>query len=186
MERGRIVVASRAPMGHAQMLGGGPHNLPHEGGLPFTRSDPVLLNQNAKREPLNELHVVVTQPGTSGEPATPVAVAFPAMQRVRDTHRYARVLEASTPVANGQSAMFLSQPTGNRNMLMFRNTAVAGLGAPNIYISYGQNASLLSIIKLLPGDFMLLSEVVPQDDLYAYADAAAAVLAYGYSVIPSV
>lgn len=101
---------------------------------------------------------------------------------VRDLHRYATLngdlLVAVTNAAGGN--LVLSAPDTLRNFLMIRNSSATA----NIYISFGNNASLSSVLMLAAGTIILFDTVVPQDDVYALADAAAGFVTVAQSVIP--
>lgn len=102
----------------------------------------------------------------------------PGVVTIYDPHHYG-LFNGSNPlnVPNGGSVLVLSEPTGLRNMLMFRNASVTA----NIYLDFGNPAGLFSTIRLTPNTMLLYDAVVPQDDVYAYADAAGAVLSYSFS-----
>lgn len=123
----------------------------------------------------------VNAPPGSALAGTPALPAPSAQSGIYDPHHYAQVNSTNVPVA--QTAVqipFLTQPATFRNLLALRNpNAVA-----NIYIDCGQSASVLSTIKIAPGQTLLFDEVVPQDDLYAFADAAGATLSFAFSNIP--
>lgn len=101
-------------------------------------------------------------------------------QVVIDLHHYANVTDLSVPLNANQSVLILQQPPGRRNYLMLRN---AGTGTANIFISYGVNASALATLRLEPDQMALYDNVVPQNDMYAFADDVDAILAFSYSNI---
>lgn len=109
-----------------------------------------------------------TSPGSGGESVS-----------VREPFRYSSLVDVSITVGT-TSVKFLDAPIGKRNQLGFRNAS----SVQNVYIGFGGDASLTSWLKLTPGAVMMFDTVVPQDDLYAIADAAGGVLAYVYSTIP--
>lgn len=96
---------------------------------------------------------------------------------VREPYRYASVTSLSVTIGT-TSIKFLDQPIGKRNFLGFRN---ASTGGQNIYIDFNAQATTGSWLLVPPGTLVLFDTVVPQDDLYAIADAAGGVLAYAYS-----
>ena len=110
------------------------------------------------------------KPSVLGQAASPVL----------DQHRYAW-LGGSVAVAvpNAASIKFLDAQNALRNLLMFRNASATA----NIYIEFGTDANLNSTLVIQPGQLMLMDTVVPQDDLYAYADAANAILRFSYSTL---
>lgn len=118
-------------------------------------------------------------------PARPVAFEArrlrqqgPGVIPIFDAHHYGK-FNGSNPVSvpNGSSLLVLAEPTGLRNMLMFRNASAVA----NIYLDFGTDAGLFSTVRLTPNTMLLYDTVVPQDDVYAYADAASAVLSYSFS-----
>lgn len=94
---------------------------------------------------------------------------------------------AAFPTFNGDKSLSLlttsqliiaAPPVGvARNALMFRNTDAAA----TVYVGIGSDASTLSTLALAPGEIMLFDVRVPQDDIYALASVAAAVLAFSWS-----
>ena len=98
-------------------------------------------------------------------------------QNIREIYRYASVTSLSVTIGT-TSFKFLDQPIGKRNFLGFRNASTA---SQNIYIDFSSQATTGSWLLLAPGTTILFDTVVPQDDLYAIADAAGAQLAYAYS-----
>jgi hypothetical protein len=98
-------------------------------------------------------------------------------QNIREIYRYASVTSLSVTIGT-TSFKFLDQPIGKRNFLGFRNASTA---SQNIYIDFSSNATTGSWLLLAPGTTILFDTVVPQDDLYAIADAAGGQLAYAYS-----
>lgn len=123
-------------------------------------------------------------------PNLPHSAPPPARQRGRDArptevfdpHRYARLVGEQTIavaiVAPGTRV--LTEPDTRRNMLLLRNASATA----NVYVSFGNEASLNSPIILTPGQMVLFDTVVPQDDVFAFADAAAAFITVAQSVIP--
>jgi hypothetical protein len=96
---------------------------------------------------------------------------------IREVYRYASVTSLSVTIGT-TSFKFLDQPIGKRNFLGFRNASTA---SQNIYIDFSSQATTGSWLLLAPGTTILFDTVVPQDDLYAIADAAGGQLAYAYS-----
>lgn len=84
------------------------------------------------------------------------------------------LLNGSTPLAvpNGSSILVFGNPNTVRNMLGFRNASATA----NIYLEFGGTASLKSWIRLVPTQIMLLDTTIPQDEVFAFADADAALL----------
>lgn len=75
---------------------------------------------------------------------------------------------------------FLAAPNTRRNLLMFRNSSLAG---QNVFIEFGKPTSTDSVIVLVPNQILLFDSVVSQDDLYAGCDVAGGRLAYAFSTI---
>lgn len=108
----------------------------------------------------------------------------PSAQPVSDSHHYAFLSDLVVAIPQ-ESALFLEQPPNRRNMLMLRNSS--GVGGANLYISFGTPAGLTSTLVLGPataanpsGQIVMFDTVVPQNDVYAFADAAGGVLSYAY------
>lgn len=131
-------------------------------------------------------------PGLARGPVSPLigvppsaTVPTPTMSlatTVLDPHHYAAVTEGTTPgsTTSGAGSAFITQPAGLRNMLLLRNPST---NAGNIYIGFGNPASLNSSLAITPGQTYLFDEVVPQNDLYAFS-AAGETLVYAFSNIP--
>ena len=101
---------------------------------------------------------------------------------VYDPHRYAKFSGeqyVSVPV-DAPGILALVAPDTRRNSLIVRNTSATA----NIFIAFGSGASSASIIRLTPNTMILFDTVVPQDDVWAIADAASATLTIAQSVIP--
>lgn len=98
----------------------------------------------------------------------------PNYTRIFDAHRYAWLRGSQLFSVGTTSAMVIDQPTGFRNMLMLRNASATA----NIYVEFGSDASTTqTVLRLKPDQVVLLDTVVPQDAIYAIADAASASLA---------
>ena len=109
------------------------------------------------------------------------AQALPqATTDVREVYRYASFVTVRLPLST-TSIKFLDAPVSKRNFLGFRN---ASPGAQIIYIDFNANATTGSWLAITPGTLVVFDTVVSQDDLYAVASAAGAVLAYAYSTFP--
>lgn len=112
----------------------------------------------------------------------------PAAAAIYDLARFA-LLNGSKPfaVAQTSTAPLVDQPPSWRNFLHFRNAS--GSGGANLYINFGDVAAIDgsgiagSGFKLAPDEQILFDAVVPQDDIYAIADAAGGLLVISYSVI---
>ena len=64
-------------------------------------------------------------------------------------------------------------------MLLLRNSSAAA----NIYVSFGTNASLASILRITPNTMILMDVVCPQNDVFAFADAVNGFLTLAHSII---
>lgn len=123
-------------------------------------------------------------PAGGGLPVTPssgVPEALPmAPERatVYDPFHFARPTEGTFPVGVA-SAVALLETATKRNYLMLRNSST---GAQVIFIAFGGNASLDSALRLDVNEIAFL-DPVPQQDMYAIADAAGAQLSYSVSTI---
>lgn len=85
------------------------------------------------------------------------------------------------PLPNSISTLVLARPNALRNALVLRNAATTA----NIYINFGGgSASLLSIIRIVPGNHVLFDRRVPQDEVYAFSDAADGVIVIANAQTP--
>lgn len=121
----------------------------------------------------------IPRPTGGVAPSGPGGVT-PSAMPIYDPHHYARVADLSTPVPE-VSQLLLEHPPTLRNYLMIRNDS--GTGGPNIFISFGNNASIHSTLRLEPNQIAFFDVVVPQDDIYMIADGAGAQLSYAFSNI---
>lgn len=100
---------------------------------------------------------------------------------VFDEHHYARFNgETVASVSNTAPQVVLPESAMLRNMLQLRNASASA----DIYVSFGANASIYSILKLAAGDQILYDVGVPQDFISAFASAASAFLVIGFSTTP--
>lgn len=149
---------------HPQELPGAPHRVPP--GVPaLSRSSPLFTDLESPQAP----------PTTPSAPGDGDALPF------RDPHHYASLFEqTNVPIPNAVGGlMVLAEPANKRNWIMLRNNSAAA----NIFIAFGQAATANSVIRLTPNTMMLMDVVVPQDDMFAFADAAAGFLSFSYSTI---
>lgn len=106
------------------------------------------------------------QPGQPGAPGLPgnalVAVYFPQQfTTINGSQQYA-VPQVST--------LLISTYGAPRSLLIIRNSsAVAGA---NIFINFGAAADAASAVRLAPNEVWMWDDVVPQDEIYGFADAA--------------
>ena len=135
---------------------------------------------------LNSFPVLNNTPGGGNAPpgtliappsVSPVAGSMDPVS-MRDLHHYAQVIGLNFSIAT-TSAKFLDQPPTRRNLLMLRNNSATA----NIYIDFGKDATTNSTLRITPNTVILFDTVVPQDDLYAIADAASAFLSVSFSTI---
>ena len=78
------------------------------------------------------------------------------------------------------ATLILSRPNTLRNFLLMRNAATTA----NIYVSFGTPASANSILKIIPGNHVLFDTRIPQDDVFAFSDAADGTIIVAYSATP--
>lgn len=122
---------------------------------------------------------LISSGGPGQLPTTPGAVPETSIVHIRDPHHYASIISSFADVPNGSSIQVLQETVGRRNFLFFRNNSATA----NIYVEFKKDATTNSVLRLEPNTMILFDVVVPQDDVYAYADAASAILSFGYSSI---
>lgn len=149
------------PYWHPQHIPGSPHRMPE--------GDGVYPQPSA----------LIAGGGPSGKPTTPGEVGDKNAPPFRDPHHYASVISSFANVPNGSSVQVLQEQVGRRNLLMLRNNSATA----NIYVEFKKDASLSSVLRITPNTMVLFDVVVPQDEVFAYADAASAVLSFAYSSI---
>lgn len=150
------------PLWDSPAIQGPPHNLP----APGDRLRPRGSN-------------LIGGAGSGGGPTlnTPIPNGT---QFVRERHRYANLIE--TPIGvDLVSITALSQPTGLRNMLLLRNASTTN---QVIFISFGNTATIQSVLRLTANQQVLFDTVVPQNEVNAVADVAGAILVIAYSQYP--
>lgn len=153
-----------AAVDHPQWLPPSPHNLP-----PNRDRLPVRQFQSGVGLLESAAPVVPTSPGPAAD-AT-----------ITDPHHYATLQEGNfTPPLTFSSSdqLFLPQSAARRNLLMIRN-----VGATNISIGFGNVATAQSALVLAAGAIIIFDAVVPQNDLYAWSDAAAGQISYAYGTV---
>ena len=112
-------------------------------------------------------------------PSTPTAPSILPTQPVRDPHHYAQMISLNFAIAT-TSAKIIDQPPSKRNLLMLRNTSATA----NIYVEFAKDATVANtVLRITPNTVILFDVVVPQDDIYAIADAASATLSVSFSTI---
>ena len=107
------------------------------------------------------------------------SVSASSSLEIYELHRYAKLNGTLTFATSVASALVVAAPTTFRNMLLLRNTDATD----TIYVNFGNDASLTSILALEPGIQILFDTVVPQDDIFAIASANTPVLAVAFSTI---
>lgn len=97
-----------------------------------------------------------------------------------DESRYVK-LNGSLLVPIGlASTNVLPAPNQLRNFVGFRNASATA----NIYVEFGNTASTNSWLYLIPNTMMILDDGIPQDEIFAIADAASAFLVVVQSSTP--
>lgn len=99
-----------------------------------------------------------------------------------DPHRYAKFNgEQSFGLTANLSQLISDVPNTYRNALVIRNGSA---GTEVVYISLGGPASTRSLLRLAVGDQVAFTDVVPQDQVYAFSTDAAAIVIIGTSQTP--
>lgn len=113
----------------------------------------------------------VSRPSLVGGPSTDSGVF--------ELHRYAKLNGEILFPCSTVSGLAAAAPTTYRNMLLLRNTDATD----TIFVAFGSDATLQSVLALEPGVQVLFDTVVPQDDIFAIASANAPILAVAFSTI---
>jgi len=115
----------------------------------------------------------MSQPGAPFQP-----FQIPDSIRISDIWRRAIINGQITAPVNLTSTLVLQQSDVFRNLLLIRNNS----GAANVFLNFGNDAATnSSVIVLGPGGFVGFDTVVPQDDIFAIADAAGGTIAIAFS-----
>ena len=116
-----------------------------------------------------------------GLPTTPDAEFYKPIW-VAMPHQYAMPIRVLIVVPNGASTNVpdITEAVGFRNFLMMRNASPTGT---NVYVDFGIPASLDSPIRLEPNVMILYDQVVPQSDIFSYAEGPGGKLTISYSAI---
>jgi hypothetical protein len=102
----------------------------------------------------------------------------PDVQTVRDPHRYARLSGSARLNVGIVSGLILASPSTLRNFLVIRNASATA----NIFVDFGISADpTRTPIRLIPNAMLIFDDVVPQDDIFAIADAAGGVVGISFS-----
>jgi hypothetical protein len=102
----------------------------------------------------------------------------PDVQTIRDPHRYARLSGSARLPVGTASGLVLGAPPTWRNFLVVRNLSAAA----NIFLDFGIAADVTRTpIRLIPDAMLFFTDVVPQDDMFAVADAAGGVIGLSFS-----
>lgn len=156
--------------------------LPPVQGGPFLDAWPVAdWPQQRGRVPSMVGPVMSTGGGAGG------LVVPPTAAQTFNLERYATINGSHNYPVGVVSAKLLDAPNTYRNFLHIRNAS--GVGGANIYVEFGNDALIDgagiagSILRLAPNEQFLCDAVVPQDDIYAIADAAGGLLVIAFSVI---
>lgn len=124
-------------------------------------------------------HSPATLPRPRGRSSAPGAGGI---SEVRNDHQYATITDLSIAIGTA-SIRVLEQPTGLRNLLMFRNSSP---GTEIIFIGFGRDATAQSTLAIQAGQMVLFDFAVPQDEVFALCSAATGQLSIAYSTIPEV
>ena len=143
------------PFSAPQTIPGSPHNLPSD-------------------RPVFRPFVGVSGPAPSTGPLS--GGGF----EIVDLHHYASLITGLVAVGIVSAVSpFLTESGNRRNFLGFRNNSATA----NVFLDFGVNATAGSWLRLTPNQIVLFDAVVPQNDVYAFADAVGGSLAYAYSTI---
>lgn len=162
-----------------------PRVLPHGYIDPWQTVDPVMPGNPGAQNfviggvmPAAPLGPNVGSPGVSGA----------VLQAVYNYQRYALVNGSKVfSVGTTSTVSLIDQSTGWRVFLHIRNAS--GSGGANIYLNFGAVATIDSAgiagssFKLAPDEQILFDAAVPQDDMYAIADAAGGLISVSYGVM---
>lgn len=125
-------------------------NFPPVRPLPVLR--PWSAPQSLDSTPENRLSGVAAASGALLEARRAVAT--------REAHRYATVSGSLPFDVTTTPQTILAAPQNYRNFLGIRN-----VGAANIFVDFGRDASTDSTFLLVPNQIILFDTVVPQDDV---------------------
>lgn len=104
-----------------------------------------------------------------------------AVAPIFDPHHYARFNgEQLYTLTASSSLLILPRSSTLRNMLMMRNTHATA----DIYVSFGTDASVNSVLLLAAGQTVLFDVVVIQDDVFAFSTTASATISIASSTTP--
>ena len=150
---------------------------------PWTTIDPVMPRGPAR----GDFSVGGSAPG-SFTPGAVLPPAGPGLTPVYEYQRYA-LINGSKIFTVGTSSVvsLLDKSTSWRNFLHLRNAS--GSGGANIFVNFGALAVADSAgvagsgFRLAPDEQILFDASVPQDDMYAIADAAGGLLVVSFSVM---
>lgn len=147
--------------------------------FPESWGSPVISEQIAPGNPMFPPQAPLSARGMRFQIAATARQGDPI--HIYDESQYARLNGKQVfNVNNGASTSILPEANQLRNFLGFRNASASA----NIYIDFGSQADLNGWLKLTAGQIVLLDRSIPQDAVYAYADAASAVLVVVQSTIP--
>lgn len=170
-----------SPWEHPQRVDSSPMRLPPNGSRLVWPIDTLIGDSST---------TVLPDAGGDNLPAPllPVIPDSQTEQWITDPHHYAKVISGLfvPGIVNAANTLqpFLVSPPGRRNWLTLRNGNA--IGGANIYVDFDKSANVNSPLFIVPGQTVLLDTVVPQNDVYAFSDAASTVgLAFSYSNIPT-
>lgn len=139
-------------------------------------SQPQSLDQ-LPRDYTPAMGPIVGRIAPGGQPYTPGELA-PDVQSVYDAHRYARLSGSARLPVGTASGLILAAPPTRRNFLVIRNISATA----NVFVDFGIAADATRTpIRLIPNAILVFDDVVPQDDVFAVADAAAGVVGLSFS-----
>lgn len=142
------------PWDSPQYIGPGPHNLPPLGQRPGAVGFIPAIGMPTP-----------TSDGPIAPPPTHITDSF---------HDAKLAGEQVVAVPNGSSLSVLPEPAYKRNLLGFRNSSATA--TPNIFIAFGTNATANAFLRLTQNQMVLFDNAVPQDEVFAFADAVGAQL----------
>lgn len=102
----------------------------------------------------------------------------PDVQTIRDPHRYAQLSGSARLPVGTASGLVLAAPPTRRNFLIVRNVSATA----NIFLDFGIAADVSRTpMRLIPNAMLIFDDVVPQDDVFAVADAAGGAIGLSFS-----
>lgn len=115
------------------------------------------------------------------------AIVPPGSMSIYDLSQFVTINGSKPFAVPTTSTKLVNQPPSFRTYLHLRNAS--GAGGANIFVEFGADAVADSAgiagsgVRLEPNEQILWDAKIPQDDIYAIASAAGALLVISYSVI---